>query len=142
MLENQIDAYVIPTTDPHQSEYPAPRWAAREYFSGFTGSAGTLVVTLHEARLWTDGRYFLQAATQLEGTGIELMKDRLPDTPSIEDWSTANSPATASGSTPTKTSCVRSGPTGRRCPVTLSLNIPPTSRERAGRTGSFASPNG
>lgn len=86
MLESQIDAYVIPTTDPHQSEYPAPRWAAREYFSGFTGSAGTLVVTLHEARLWTDGRYYLQATTQLEGTGIELMKDRLPGTPSIEDW--------------------------------------------------------
>ena len=86
MLENQIDAYIIPSTDPHQSEYPAPRWAAREHFSGFTGSAGTLVVTLHEAKLWTDGRYYLQATTQLAGSGIELMKDRLPDTPSIEDW--------------------------------------------------------
>ncbi|MEM6769871.1 MAG: aminopeptidase P family protein [Bacteroidota bacterium] len=86
MLENQIDAYVVPSTDPHQSEYPAPRWAAREYLSGFTGSAGTLVVTLHEAKLWTDGRYFLQAEQQLAGTGIELMKDRLPETPSIETW--------------------------------------------------------
>ncbi len=86
MLESQIDAYVIPSTDPHQSEYPAPRWAAREYFSGFTGSAGTLVVTLHEAKLWTDGRYFVQAVQQLEGTGIELMKDRLPETPTIEQW--------------------------------------------------------
>ena len=52
MLETQIDAYIIPTTDPHQSEYPSPRWASREYFSGFTGSAGTLVVTLHEAKLF------------------------------------------------------------------------------------------
>lgn len=86
MLENQIDAYVVPTTDPHQSEYPAPRWAAREYLSGFTGSAGTLVVTLHEAKLWTDGRYYLQANTQLAGTGIELMKGRLAGTPTIEDW--------------------------------------------------------
>lgn len=86
MLESQIDAYVIPSTDPHQSEYPAARWASREYLSGFTGSAGTLVVTLHEAKLWTDGRYFLQAHTQLAGTGIELMKDRLPETPTIEDW--------------------------------------------------------
>ena len=86
MLERQIDAYVIPSTDPHQSEYPAPRWAAREYFSGFTGSAGTLVVTLHEAKLWTDSRYFVQADQQLAGTGIELMKDRQPGTPSMEDW--------------------------------------------------------
>ena len=86
MLENQIDAYVIPSTDPHQSEYPAPRWASREYLSGFTGSAGTLVVTLHEAKLWTDGRYFLQANTQLAGSGIELMKDRQTGTPTIEEW--------------------------------------------------------
>ncbi|MTB49394.1 aminopeptidase P family protein [Lewinella sp. W8] len=86
MLETQIDAYIIPSTDPHQSEYPAPRWESRIWMSGFTGSAGTLVVTLHEAKLWTDGRYYLQATDQLAGTGIELMKDRLPDTPSIEDW--------------------------------------------------------
>lgn len=86
LLETRIDAYVVPSTDPHQSEYPAPRWAAREWLSGFTGSAGTLVVTLHEATFWTDSRYFLQAETQLAGTGIELMKDRLPETPSIEDW--------------------------------------------------------
>ncbi|TXF88312.1 aminopeptidase P family protein [Neolewinella aurantiaca] len=86
MLEAQIDAYIIPSTDPHQSEYPAPRWASREWVSGFTGSAGTLVVTLHEAKLWTDSRYFLQANTQLEGTGIELMKSRQPDSVSIENW--------------------------------------------------------
>jgi Xaa-Pro aminopeptidase len=86
MLETQIDAYIIPTTDPHQSEYPAPRWASREYFSGFTGSAGTLVVTLHEAKLWTDGRYFLQADTELAGSGIELMKQGVGDTPTLEKW--------------------------------------------------------
>ena len=86
MLETQIDAYVVPSTDPHQSEYPAPRWAGREWVSGFTGSAGTLVVTLHEARLWTDGRYYTQAISELAGSGIELMKDRLPETPSIESW--------------------------------------------------------
>jgi Xaa-Pro aminopeptidase len=86
MLETQIDAYIVPSTDPHQSEYPAPRWESRMWLSGFTGSAGTLVVTLHEAKLWTDGRYYLQAIDQLAGTGIELMKDRLPETPTIEDW--------------------------------------------------------
>ncbi|WP_273444313.1 aminopeptidase P family protein [Neolewinella agarilytica] len=86
MLENQIDAYIVPSTDPHQSEYPADRWASRKWLSGFTGSAGTLVVTLHEAKLWTDSRYFLQANTELAGTSIELMKDRLPETPAIEDW--------------------------------------------------------
>lgn len=86
MLEHQIDAYIVPSTDPHQSEYPAPRWAAREWLSGFTGSAGTLVVTLHESKLWTDGRYFSQANAQLADTEIGLMKDRLPETPGIEAW--------------------------------------------------------
>ena len=86
MREAQIDAYIIPSTDPHQSEYPAARWAAREWASGFTGSAGTLVVTLQEAKLWTDSRYFLQANTQLAGTGIDLMKSRQPDSVTIEDW--------------------------------------------------------
>lgn len=86
MHETQIDAYLIPSTDPHQSEYPAPRWAAREWISGFTGSAGTVVVTQNEAKLWTDGRYFIQAPEELAGTGIELMKDRVEGTPSITEW--------------------------------------------------------
>jgi Xaa-Pro aminopeptidase len=86
MLEAQIDAYIIPSTDPHQSEYPAPRWASRQWASGFTGSAGTLVITQHEAKLWTDSRYFIQAGTELTGSGIELMKARQPDTVEIEDW--------------------------------------------------------
>ncbi len=81
-----LNAIIIPQSDPHQSEYLASHWQVRRYFSGFTGSAGTLVVTLDEALLWTDSRYFLQAAQQLEGTGIQLMKDGLPATPSIEDY--------------------------------------------------------
>ncbi|WP_420458224.1 aminopeptidase P family protein [Neolewinella sp.] len=86
LLEHQLDAYVIPSTDPHQSEYPAPRWAAREWLSGFTGSAGTLVVTLHEARLWTDSRYFLQAEEELAGSEIQLMRLKTPHTPEYADW--------------------------------------------------------
>ncbi|MGB3801067.1 MAG: aminopeptidase P family protein, partial [Lewinella sp.] len=86
MLECQLDAYVIPSTDPHQSEYPAPRWAAREWISGFTGSAGTVVVTLHEAKLWTDSRYFLQAEEELADSGIQLMKLKTPHTPEYADW--------------------------------------------------------
>ncbi|PPK87824.1 Xaa-Pro aminopeptidase [Neolewinella xylanilytica] len=86
MLEYQLDAYVIPSTDPHQSEYPAPRWAAREWISGFTGSAGTVVVTLHEAKLWTDSRYFLQAEEELKDTGIQLMKLKTAHTPEYADW--------------------------------------------------------
>ncbi len=86
LLEHQLDAFIIPSTDPHQSEYPAPRWASRQWLSGFTGSAGTLVVTLHEARLWTDSRYFLQAEEELAGTGIQLMKLKTPHTPEYVDW--------------------------------------------------------
>ena len=83
MQQQGIAAFIIPSTDPHISEYVAPHWQAREWFSGFTGSAGTLVVTRDEAGLWTDSRYFLQAAAQLEGSGICLYKEGLPDTPDI-----------------------------------------------------------
>ena len=78
-----IAAFIIPSTDAHLSEYVAPHWKAREWISGFTGSAGTVVVTRDKAGLWTDSRYFLQAAQQLEGTGIELYKEMLPETPGI-----------------------------------------------------------
>lgn len=88
-----ITATVIPHTDPHHSEYLSAHWQLRRHISGFTGSAGTLVVTADSALLWTDSRYFLQASQQLEGTGIELMKDGLMDTPSIEQWLTSNLPA-------------------------------------------------
>lgn len=81
--QEEIQAFVIPSTDPHLSEYVAPHWKSREWISGFTGSAGTVVVTTDKAGLWTDSRYFLQAAGQLEGSGIELYKEMLPETPDI-----------------------------------------------------------
>ncbi len=86
MEQYGISAYIIPSSDPHQSEYVADRWKSREWISGFTGSAGTIAITLYHAALWTDSRYFLQGEEELENTGIELMKMGLPQTPSIEDW--------------------------------------------------------
>ena len=85
MKQHKIDAYIIPTSDPHMSEYPADCWKYREWISGFTGSAGTVIITADKAGLWTDSRYFLQASTQLEGTGIELFKMMLPETPTIPE---------------------------------------------------------
>ena len=73
------DAVIISGTDPHSSEYPAPRWKQVEWASGFTGEAGDIVVTQDHAGLWTDTRYFIQANQQLAGTGIELHKTRVPD---------------------------------------------------------------
>lgn len=78
-----IAAFIIPSTDPHMSEYVAPHWKSREWISGFTGSAGTVVVANQKDGLWTDSRYFIQAAQQLEGSGIDLYKEMLPETPSI-----------------------------------------------------------
>lgn len=86
MISNSIDAYIIPSSDPHLSEYIPNYYKTREWLSGFTGSAGTLVVTQNEAALWTDSRYFIQAETELKGTGISLCKMGLPETPSIETW--------------------------------------------------------
>lgn len=83
---NNIKAFIIPSTDPHLSEYVAPHWMSREWISGFSGSAGTVVISNDRAALWTDSRYFLQAADQLEGSGITLYKEMLPDTPSITDF--------------------------------------------------------
>ena len=86
MAKNSIDAAIFPQTDPHQSEYLADHWQVRRFLSGFNGSAGTLVLTASDALLWTDSRYFLQAADQLDGTGITLMKEGLPGTPTIEEY--------------------------------------------------------
>ena len=86
LKEEGIDAFIIPSTDPHLSEYVAPHWQSREWISGFTGSAGTVVVTTKRAGLWTDSRYFLQAARQLEGKDIDLYKEMLPETPSISTF--------------------------------------------------------
>ena len=86
MQEKHIDIYIVPTADFHQSEYVGEHFKARAYITGFTGSAGTAVITLHDAKLWTDGRYFLQAAKQLEGTGVTLMKMFEPGVPTIEEY--------------------------------------------------------
>lgn len=81
-----VKAVILPRTDAHLSEYISSHWHIVRYLSGFTGSAGTMVVTDKEALLWVDSRYFLQGAQQIEGTGIILMKDGLPDTPSITEY--------------------------------------------------------
>ena len=86
MRSKHIDAVIIPGTDPHQSEYPSEHWKFRDYVSGFTGSNGTAVVTLDDAGLWTDSRYFLQAAEQLEGSGFTLHKENIPGEPTVLEW--------------------------------------------------------
>lgn len=86
MRSKHIDAVIIPGTDPHQSEYPSEHWKFRDYVSGFTGSNGTAVVTLDDAGLWTDSRYFLQATEQLEGSGFTLRKENIPGEPTVLEW--------------------------------------------------------
>ena len=86
MESKNMNVFVIPSTDPHLSEYPAAAWESRKWISGFTGSAGTIVVTLKEAGLFTDSRYFLQGKTELANTGIDLFKIGLPETPDMIDW--------------------------------------------------------
>jgi len=87
MMKNHgIQVSIVPSSDPHQSEYISDCWKYREYLSGFTGSFGTLVIGLENAGFWTDSRYFLQAETELEGSGIELFKLALPGTPVMEKW--------------------------------------------------------
>ncbi|NLA62334.1 MAG: aminopeptidase P family protein, partial [Bacteroidales bacterium] len=86
MESKNLNVFVIPSTDPHLSEYPAAIWESRKWISGFTGSAGTIVVSLKEAGLFTDSRYFLQGVTELENTGIDLFKMGLPETPDMIDW--------------------------------------------------------
>ena len=86
MKENALTAFIFPSSDPHNSEYVADHWKTREWISGFTGSAGTAVVTLHHAALWTDSRYFIAAAKELAGSEFLLMKERVEGTPSISEW--------------------------------------------------------
>ena len=86
MKKRGLSAFIIPSTDPHSGEYVPAHWEARKWISGFTGSAGTAVITLDRGGLWTDSRYFLQAEAQLKDTGIALFKDRLEGTPSIPEW--------------------------------------------------------
>ena len=86
MKENGITVYVVPSTDCHESEYVCPHYRARAYMTGFTGSAGTAVITMDKAGLWTDGRYFLQAEDQLRGTGIHLFRMGEPGGPTVEEY--------------------------------------------------------
>ncbi|NBH61224.1 M24 family metallopeptidase [Anaerotruncus sp. 80] len=86
MKEHGLDGYLVPTTDFHGSEYVNDYFKCRQYLSGFTGSNGTLLVTEDDARLWTDSRYFIQAAKQLDGTGISMMQCQQPGVPEIEDY--------------------------------------------------------
>ena len=86
MRREHLAACIFPSTDPHQGEYVPDHWKGREFISGFNGSAGTAVVTLHSAALWTDSRYFIAAADQLEGTEYQLMKLKIEGTPTIAEW--------------------------------------------------------
>lgn len=86
MAEKQMDAYVVPTADFHQSEYVGEHFKARKFISGFSGSYGTAVITMDDGGLWTDGRYFFQATNELEGSGIRLMKMFVGDTPSVTEF--------------------------------------------------------
>lgn len=86
MKREHLAAFIFPSTDAHQSEYVADHWMGRAWISGFNGSAGTAVVTMHSAALWTDSRYFLAAEEQLKGTEFQLMKLKIPGTLSIAEW--------------------------------------------------------
>ena len=86
MRREHLSAFIFPSTDPHQSEYVADHWKGREWISGFNGSAGTAVVTLTSAALWTDSRYFIAAEEQLKGTEFQLMKLKIEGTPTIAEW--------------------------------------------------------
>ncbi|MCK4336604.1 MAG: aminopeptidase P family N-terminal domain-containing protein, partial [Candidatus Aminicenantes bacterium] len=86
MKKYRINAYLIPSTDPHQNEYVPEFWQRRKFISDFTGSAGEVVVTNTKAGLWTDSRYFIQAEQQLDAQVFTLFKAGLPDVPTINDW--------------------------------------------------------
>ena len=86
MRRVNVDAVIIPGTDPHQSEYICDHWKFRDWVSGFTGSNGTAVVTLEHAALWTDSRYFLQAGIELADSGFEMMKENMGNDPTIHEW--------------------------------------------------------
>lgn len=86
MHNNNIDAFIVYSADPHMSEYLPQEWQERSWLSGFTGSAGFVVITKDKAGLWTDGRYFTQAPIELEGSGIDLFKDGIEGTPNYIDW--------------------------------------------------------
>ena len=86
MRREHLAAFIFPSTDPHQGEYIPDHWKGREFISGFNGSAGTAVVTLTSAALWTDSRYFIAAEGQLRDTEFQLMKLKIEGTPTIAEW--------------------------------------------------------
>ena len=86
MAREGMDAYIVPTADCHESEYVGAHFKARAYLTGFTGSAGVAVAMMDDAGMWTDGRYFIQAAAQLEGSGFRLMKMSEPGVPTVEEY--------------------------------------------------------
>ncbi len=90
MKREQIDYYIVPSGDFHQSEYVAECFKSRAYITGFTGSAGTALIGKEKAILWTDGRYFIQANEQLKDSGVELFKIGIPGWPTLEEWLTEN----------------------------------------------------
>ena len=93
MREAGVDAFIVPSADPHLSEYPVDRWKSRAWISGFTGSAGTAVITASSGGVWTDSRYFLQATEELKASGLTLFKEGLPETPSLQEWLAESLPA-------------------------------------------------
>ena len=86
MKENGVSVYVVPGNDPHASEYMASHWCEMQWLSGFNGEAGTMVVTMDRALLWTDSRYYLQAGIELKDSTIELMRESDVDCPSVVEW--------------------------------------------------------
>ena len=86
MKSNGITAYIIPTSDPHQSEYVADHYKGRSWISGFTGSAGTVVITQNDANLWADGRYFIQAENEIKDSEYKLFKMGVPGVPTYMRW--------------------------------------------------------
>ena len=92
MSQNNIDVFIVYSADPHMSEYLPQEWQERSWISGFTGSAGFVVITREKAALWTDGRYFVQAAIELENSGIDLMKEGEEGTPNYIDWIISQTP--------------------------------------------------
>ena len=95
MKEKHIDALYVPTADPHQTEYVGEHYQTRTFLTGFTGSAGTAVVTENDALLWTDGRYFIQAEREIEPAGFSLMKMATPGYPTVIEWLTQHMPEEA-----------------------------------------------
>lgn len=140
MRREHLAAFVFPSTDPHQSEYTPDHWKGREYISGFNGSAGTAVVTLTSAALWTDSRYFIAAEEQLRGTEFSLMKQKVEGTPTIAEWlgrelaDTASPEVGIDGTVSSESEvCQLAADLRRQGGITLRTNLDPLAQVWAGR---------